>query len=202
MCGIAGFISNKKRDEYPQILQSMMKEIAHRGPDDEGVYSDPKIHLGFRRLSIIDVERGRQPFFNEDKSVVVLCNGEIYNHDNLRTDLKSKGHIFKSESDAEVIAHLYEEKGLNFPAFLDGMFAVVLWDKNKSRLLLLRDRVGVKPLYYYSKNDDFIFASEIKSILKHPEVSKEIDQNSLGAYFSLNYVPYPSTIFKNISFFT
>ncbi len=197
MCGIAGFISNKEGD-YPQILQSMMKEIAHRGPDDEGVYSDSKTYLGFRRLSIIDLKRGRQPLFNEDNSVVVLCNGEIYNHDNLRTDLKSKGHIFKSESDAEVITHLYEEKGLNFPAFLDGMFAVVLWDKNKKRLILLRDRVGVKPLYYYSKNNEFVFASEIKSILKHPKVSKEIDQNSLGAYFSLNYVPYPATIFKNI----
>ncbi len=196
MCGIAGFISKKNRST--EIIQAMMKKIAHRGPDDEGVYSDSEINLGFKRLSIIDPQLGHQPFFNEDNSVVVLCNGEIYNHDSLRTELKEKGHIFKSKSDAEVIAHLYEEKGLNFAAFLDGMFAIVIWDKNKKKLVLVRDRVGVKPLYYYHKDGDLIFASEIKAISEHPDVSREIDQKSLGAYFSLNYIPYPSTIFKNI----
>ncbi len=199
MCGINGF--NFKNQE---LIGKMNEKIKHRGPDDEGVYLDDNISLGHRRLSIIDLsERGRQPMFNEDKSLCIVFNGEIYNFKELRADLEERGHKFSSQTDTEVVLHLYEdyrEKCLNM---LNGIFAFAIWDNRNKKLFLARDRIGVKPLYYYwdpstsSGQAKFIFSSEIKAILEHG-IKREINLESLNHYFRLLYVPAPFTMFKNI----
>jgi len=200
MCGINGFsvLGGSASGRNKELIERMNKKIQHRGPDDESFYLDENISLGHRRLSIIDLSlNGRQPMFNEDKSLVLIFNGEIYNFQELRKELENKGHKFCSKSDSEVILHLYEEHKEDCPKFLNGIFAFAVWDKRKKELFLARDRIGVKPLYYYFKDNKFIFSSEIKAILEH-DIKREIDLEAFNHYFRLMYVPAPLTMFKGI----
>ncbi|MGV8124322.1 MAG: asparagine synthase (glutamine-hydrolyzing) [Candidatus Xenobiia bacterium LiM19] len=198
MCGFLGIYSKGEKTDVN--LDSFMKLINHRGPDSTSFYhNDSKsLSMGFARLSIIDLETGNQPVFNEDKSVVVLFNGEIYNYQELTAQLKKSGHHFATKGDSETIAHLYEEYGEEFLQHLEGMFAIVLWDEKRKILYLARDRFGIKPLYYYNKNSHLIFASEIKPILHFPSVSREFSDDALSQYVSYGYTLAPHTIFKDI----
>ena len=195
MCGICGFSGSSS----PEILSKMTGSLIHRGPDDHGFFSDGRVNLGMRRLSIVDVESGKQPVHNEDKSIHTVFNGEIYNYQELRTELKKDGHLFYTDhSDTEAIVHLYEDHGLGFPNYLNGMFAIALWDSRKERLLLVRDRMGVKPLFYAEINGKLLFASEIKAILQHPDYSREMDFEAVYHYFTFKNIPAPLTAFKGI----
>ena len=195
MCGICGFTG--KSDTV--LLRSMMGSLFHRGPDEEGLFVNDKINLGFRRLSIVDIQSGQQPIHNEDSSLWSICNGEIYNHKELRGELLKKGHQFYTDhSDSELIVHLYEEYGENFVEKINGMFAIALWDNNDERLLLFRDRMGVKPLFYSSINGRLVFSSEIKAILLHPDYSKEVNAEAIFHYFSFKNIPSPLTAFQGI----
>ena len=170
MCGFVGFSNTIAQTE--EILGKMMQTIVHRGPDSSGEYVDDDIALGFRRLSIIDLEFGDQPMFNEDKSLVLVFNGEIYNSKNLKNDLIQKGHVFSNNSDSEILLHAYEEYGYESVKKLRGMFAFVIWDKASKRIFGARDMFGIKPLNYAKMGNSFIFGSEIKSFLKHPSQSR------------------------------
>jgi asparagine synthase (glutamine-hydrolysing) len=195
MCGIAGFAGAPDR----QTLDRMVESLRHRGPDDSGVWESHECSLGMRRLSIIDVASGHQPVFNETGDVVTVFNGEIYNHVELRKDLAARGHRFRTDhSDTEVIVHLYEEYGLAFPEQLNGMFAIALWDAARRRLLLVRDRVGIKPLYVARLAGGLAFASEPKALLVHPAVSRAPNFAALHHYFSFKNVPAPMTAFADI----
>ncbi len=194
MCGIAGFVGSGNQE----ILEKMTNILRHRGPDDVGFFIEGNVGFGHRRLSIIDLQTGRQPIFSEDKSVAVIFNGEIYNFLELKKELETKGHRFSTNTDTEVIVHLYEEVGEKVFERLNGMFAIALYDKKSNKLLLARDRLGEKPLHYALFNDTFIFGSEIKTILQHPAAKREIDFFSLNKYLVYEYVPCPATIFKNI----
>jgi len=195
MCGICGFTGDQDR----VVLKRMTDALVHRGPDDDGYYVDGKINLGMRRLSIIDVESGKQPLCNEDASIYTVFNGEIYNYPELRSSLHTKGHRFHTDhSDTEVLLHLYEEYGFDFPSHLNGMFAIALWDIRKERFLLIRDRMGVKPIFYAEINGKLLFASEIKSILQHPEYQKEMDFDAIYHYFTFKNIPSPQTAFRGI----
>lgn len=196
MCGFVGFIDKKIKDE--KIIKEMSKMIIHRGPDDENYYCDDDINLAFRRLSIIDLKNGRQPMYNEDESIVITFNGEIYNYQELKKDLEAKGHKFKTDSDTETIIHGYEEYGEEIVNKLRGMFAFVIWDKKKKELFAARDYFGIKPFYYYKNNDTFIFSSEIKSFLKHPHFKKELNKKSLKSYLTFQYSVLDETFFKNV----
>jgi asparagine synthase (glutamine-hydrolysing) len=176
----------------------MLGALVHRGPDDEGTYLDGRVGLGNRRLSIIDLAGGRQPISNEDESVWIVCNGEIYNYRSLREGLEQRGHRFKSQSDTEVIVHLYEEMGERCLQCLNGMFAFALWDARAERLLLARDRLGQKPLFYAGQGDNFWFASEVKSILAGREWQRSVDVESLHHYLSLRFIPAPRTMLEGI----
>ena len=194
MCGIAGFNWADSR-----LIKKMTREIAHRGPDDEGWYVGKHMSLGSRRLSIIDIsQKGNQPMFNEQKDIAVVFNGEIWNYKSIKEELEKKGHKFKSNSDTEVIAHGYEEHGENIVGLLDGMFAFALWDSKKKKLILARDKIGKKPLYYYFNDNKLIFASEIKAILLH-EIKREINESCLSDYLSLRFSPDAITMFKGIN---
>ena len=194
MCGIAGF---SWKDE--ELVTRMADTIAHRGPDQHGVYTDEAVSLAHRRLSIIDLsEHGRQPMSNEDGSVWVTYNGEIYNFRELREALEAKGHVFRSHTDTEVIVHAYEEYGPACVQWFNGMFAFAVWDMRRRELILARDRVGVKPLYYYAKDGKLIFASEIKAILQVPDVKREINFQALYHYVGYEFVPAPDTMFHDI----
>jgi asparagine synthase (glutamine-hydrolysing) len=201
MCGINGFNFSAyggSAEGRKELIKRMNNKISHRGPDDEGFYIDENISLGHRRLSIIDLsERGKQPLFNEDKTLCIIFNGEIYNFLELRDVLKNKGHKFFSGTDGEVILHLYEDHKEDCLSFLNGIFAFAIWDIKKEELFLARDRIGVKPLYYYYDGKNFIFSSEIKAILEH-DIKREIDLEALNHYFRLLYVPAPLTMLKNI----
>jgi len=198
MCGIAGVYNYKTgRIVSQNILKAMSNVIVHRGPDDEGFYMKSTVGLVFRRLSIIDLNTGNQPIHNEDKTVWVVFNGEIYNYVELKKDLHNKGHIFYTKSDTEVIVHLYEEYGEDLHKYLNGMYAIALWDENKGNLMLVRDRPGIKPLYYAETDDGLIFASEIKSLLKGG-VSRLPDFEAINQYLSYGYVPSPLSGFKAI----
>jgi asparagine synthase (glutamine-hydrolysing) len=194
MCGICGFtgIGNA------MILKEMMSSLRHRGPNEEGIYSEERINLGHKRLSIIDLYTGRQPIFNEDKTVCLIFNGQIYNYKEIKKGLLERGHKFYTLTDTEVIVHLYEEIGQDFVNALNGEFAIALWDKNKSKLLLVRDRLGIRPLYYYLADSEIIFASEPKAILKHPGVNKELNNRALYSYFRLRYIAGQETMFEGI----
>ena len=194
MCGICGIAGRSD----PDLVRRMTGTMVHRGPDDEGFFTDESVSLGMRRLSIIDLEGGHQPITNEDKSVWVVFNGEIYNYRELRGFLEKKGHRFATNSDTEVIAHAYEEYGEACVHTLRGMFALALWDRAKARLLLARDRLGIKPLYYWISNGVLVFGSEIKAILAHPEVPREVNPTALDLYLTLQYVPAPWTMFEGI----
>lgn len=194
MCGICGFNWNNEN-----LVTRMADEIRHRGPDQHGVYLGDSVSLGHRRLSIIDLsEHGRQPMFNEDRSVCLVFNGEIYNFLEVRADLEAKGHRFQGRSDSEVIVHAYEEYGVETPHRLRGMFAFAIWDDARKLLFVARDRIGIKPLYYYHRNGKFLFASEIKAILQCEEVARELDRQALYDYIGFEFVPAPNTMFRDI----
>ena len=202
MCGICGILDpNGLAEKTDAIIERMKKVLAHRGPDGAGTYCDPDrlIMLGHARLKIIDLsERATQPMSNETGEIWVAYNGEIYNFLALRRYLEQQGHQFKSESDTEVLVHLYEEKGERMLEDMNGMFAFALWDRKRRRLLLARDRLGVKPLVYTQLGDKLLFASELKALLQHQEVPREIDLQALLLYLTFNYIPAPYTIFKGI----
>ena len=199
MCGICGIVKFDTSDPVDQVvIERMTESLAHRGPDDAGYFVQGQVGLGHRRLSIIDLSGGQQPIFNEDRSAAIVFNGEIYNYRTLAAALSSAGHTFKTRSDTETILHAYEEYGDGCVDQLRGMFGFAIWDRVKRRLLLARDRLGVKPVYYY-RNDRFLaFASEIKSLLEIDSIPREVDPEALDMYLSLRYVPGPRTMFKNI----
>ena len=197
MCGIVGFVNNDKKTNKDKIIKKMADKIIHRGPDSEGYYTDDDIALGHRRLSIIDLSNGTQPMFNEDENLVVIFNGEIYNFKELKKDLK--GHTFKTNCDTEVLLHGYEEYGEELPKKLRGMFAFVIWDKKQKKLFGARDHFGIKPFYYAKFNDTFMFASEIKALMEHPDFQKELNKDILGPYLSFSFVPTDETFFKGVN---
>ena len=200
MCGIAGLINfDPARKADPRLLQKMCDAIAHRGPDDEGIYTDGQVGLGMRRLSIIDLGGGHQPLFNEDGSLCIVFNGEIYNHRELRDELIGKGHTYRTQSDTESILHLYEEMGVQCLSKLRGMFAFAIWDRHNRRLFLARDRVGIKPLFVCADSERLLFGSEMKSILGYPGVPREIDWQALDTYLAMSYITAPRTIYRSIS---
>ena len=204
MCGITGFVDfrcepARTEEERAQILESMCRVIRHRGPDDQGVLLKPGVGFGMRRLSIIDLAGGHQPISNEDNSVTIVFNGEIYNYRELQKELQSRGHRFRTNSDTETIVHAYEEFGAACVDHLRGMFAFAIWDDREKQLFIARDRVGKKPLYYsVTRGGTLVFGSELKSLLEHPEVERNINPQALDAYFSLGYVPDPISIFENV----
>lgn len=198
MCGICGIFDFQGAPVDRALVERMAATIRHRGPDGEGFHFHGPIGLGHRRLSIIDVEGGAQPITNEDGSLLVVFNGEIYNFIELTKELKEKGHIFKTRSDTEVILHAYEEWGQDCVRKFNGIFALALWDERRKRLMLARDHLGVKPLYYVQLRDRLLFASEIKALLADPGCPREVDLRSLGQLFTLRYVPSPNTLFSQI----
>lgn len=198
MCGFAGYIHNYGTFDKEEVIHKMADRIKHRGPDDAYYYIDDGIALGFRRLSIIDLEGGRQPILNEDGSLVLLFNGEIYNYQELREELIKAGHVFTTKTDSETILHGYEEYGKKILDRLRGMFAFIIWNKNTKELFGARDIFGIKPFYYYKKGKEFMFGSEIKSFLSHPNFEKELDEDMIPLYLSYEYSPDERTIFKNV----
>lgn len=194
MCGICGFIGYKNVG----LLKNMTARLTHRGPDGEGYFFSEDIGLGHRRLAIIDLSGGAQPVFNEDKTIAVISNSEIYNYKELRQELIDKGHIFRSESDTEVIPHAYEEKGVDFVKDLTGMFAIAIWDIKTKELILIRDRFGIKPLHYTEQAGKLIFASEIKAILECPDIKREPNYKAIDGYLTFRYVPSYETFFSGI----
>jgi asparagine synthase (glutamine-hydrolysing) len=194
MCAICGVTGERNE----AAVRAMSLAMAHRGPDGEGYYLGDGVSLGMRRLSIIDVEGGQQPIANEDETVQMVCNGEIYNFRELRRFLETKGHRFRAGSDAEVIVHLYEEYGEAGIHALRGMFAFALWDERRRKLILGRDRLGIKPLYYATVGERVFFASEVKGLLACPEVRRSVNETMLGVYLTLQYVPGPETLFRGI----
>ena len=199
MCGIAGKLLFEPEGRVARAdIEAMLRPIAHRGPDGQGIYLDDNAGLGHCRLSIIDLSTGDQPMANEDETVWIVFNGEIYNFKPLREDLLSRGHVFRSRSDTEVIIHLYEEYGADCVRHLRGMFAFAIWDKKHRRLFAARDRVGIKPLYYCQTPDALYFASELKAIITDPAVSREISLPALRQFFSFFYLPGEDTLFRSV----
>lgn len=199
MCGIVGVFDTRSRRDVPEPLLSRMNEAQHhRGPDEGGLHREPGVGLGHRRLSIIDLSSGQQPLYNEDGSVVVVFNGEIYNFQELAQELASQGHRFRTHSDTEVIVHGWEQWGEDCVTRFRGMFAFALWDRNKETLFLARDRMGKKPLYYALLADGhLIFGSELKALLQHPDLPREVDPLAVEDYFAYGYVPDPRTILRH-----
>lgn len=202
MCGITGWLNLNTNSTSgggdEAVLHLMCERIKHRGPDSEGVWMDDRAALGMRRLSIIDLKTGDQPVFNEDRSVIVMMNGELYNYLEVRAGLQKKGHTFTTNSDTEILPHLYEEYGDAMVEHLNGMFAFSLWDSRRKKLIIARDRFGEKPLYYGVFEGKLIWASEPKALLAHPLVKPELDLNALRHYVSFDYVPAPASIFRGI----
>ena len=201
MCGINGFFQfdrQRDKEELSRIVHKMNEQIVHRGPNHEGLFANDSVALGMRRLSIIDLEGGNQPIWNETRDKLIIFNGEIYNYEEIKSDLICKGHIFETQSDTEVVLHGFEAYGINILDKIEGMFALAIYDTNEEQLFLARDRAGEKPLYYYSKNGFFMFGSEMKSLLATELVDKEIDDDALSIYFQLTYIPAPYTIFKDV----
>src|SRR3954468_603959 len=199
MCGIAGrFNFNASQPVDRERLRAMTTALAHRGPDADGYYVDEGIGLGHRRLSIIDLATGDQPLCNEDGTIWTVFNGEIYNFAEIRRELESRGHVFRTNTDTEVIVHGYEQWGPDAVTRFRGMFAIAVWDGPKRRLLLFRDRLGVKPLYYSLLSSGMVFGSEIKALLEDPDVPRDWSAESLDAYLALQYVPCPQTIYEAV----
>jgi asparagine synthase (glutamine-hydrolysing) len=198
VCGICGIVDLRGEPIDQGALAAMNAELVHRGPDDAGTLVDGAVGLAMRRLSIIDLEGGHQPIANEDGTIHVVQNGEIYNFAELRAELEEQGHRFRTDhSDTEVLVHLYEEHGTHFAAKLRGMFAVAIWDAPRNRVVVVRDRFGIKPLYWSAAGGVLSFASELKALVKRPGFSREIDLEALEAYLALNWVPGPLTIYKD-----
>ncbi len=200
MCGICGiyYVEAGKQVE-PHVLRRMTDVIVHRGPDDDGFYVGDGVGLGMRRLSIIDLVTGKQPMSNEDGTVWVVFNGEIYNHLALRQELEARGHRFRTRADTEAILHAYEEYGERCPEHLNGMFAFAVYDVRSRRLLLARDRLGIKPLYYSFDGRRLVFGSELKSLLQVPELPRELDFRALDAFLTFEYIPAPWSIFRGVA---
>lgn len=203
MCGITGWANLEARTPPPegakQLLHAMCERMTHRGPDAEGLLVSTGVALGMRRLAIIDLLTGEQPAFNEDHTVAVILNGEIYNYRELRADLESRGHAFRSASDTEVLPHLYEEYGKDMVQYLNGMFAFALWDSTNQRLFIARDRFGEKPLYWGIFDKQLLFASEPKVLLAHPSVRPALNLNALRQYLSFDYIPAPLSIYEGVN---
>ncbi len=199
MCGIVGFVNAGAKAVSREIVEKMNSCIVHRGPDEDGFYVKDNVALAMRRLSIIDLAEGQQPIFNEDKTKLIVFNGEIYNFQELRKNLENNGHKFKTHSDTEVIIHLYDEYGVDCVQHLRGMFAFAIWDTTEKTLFIARDRVGKKPLLYsHQSNGDLIFGSEFRALLAHPDISREVDFEAIDSYLSFLCVPAPQTAFKQI----
>src|SRR3954454_19556912 len=196
MCGICGVL-RRGGDAAPSALEAMNSALMHRGPDDQGTFVDGPAGLAARRLSIIDLEGGHQPIANEDATVHVVQNGEIYNHAELRRELEQRGHAFRTRCDTEVLVHLYEEHEPDFVERLRGMFAIALWDASRRRLLLARDRFGIKPLYVHRGGGDVAFASELKSLVRLPGFRREVDPRALESFLAFNSIPGPLSIFRD-----
>ena len=199
MCGICGIFEYERRTEFPpEPVHRMNQTMIHRGPDDGGVFVGPGIGLGHRRLSIIDLAGGHQPMSNEDGTVWVLLNGEIYNYSELRAELLQRGHKFTTKSDTEAIVHLYEDHGENCFTKLRGMFSIAIWDSKNRKLVLARDRVGKKPLFYAADGKRILFGSELKALLAGDSLPREMDEQALSDYFSFGYIPAPKTIYRSV----
>ncbi len=198
MCGIVGFVDRSNTTQKEQVIKEMMDTIVHRGPNSSGQFIDEGVALGFRRLSIIDLEGGSQPIYNEDETKIITFNGEIYNYQSIREDLIAKGHIFRTHADTEVLLHGYEEYGVELLQKIRGMFAFVIWDTEKQELFGARDHFGIKPLYYAQMNGTFMYGSEIKSFLKHPNFVKELNKEALKPYMTFQYSALDETFFKNV----
>ena len=199
MCGIAGILQFDGSNVSKPILQAMTRVLSHRGPDGEGFYISGPVGLGHRRLAIIDLSpAGIQPICNEDQTIWIIYNGEIYNFKDIRQELQQRGHCFHSNTDTEVIVHAYEEWGYECLSHFNGMFAFALWDAKRKKLWLARDRLGVKPLFYCHEPNFFLFGSEIKALLEYPQVNRQVDYQALAYFLGLNYTPAPCTLFKSI----
>ncbi|QSH40819.1 asparagine synthase (glutamine-hydrolyzing) [Lentisphaerota bacterium ZTH] len=200
MCGIAGIINQRKQPDSENLIHLMTDAISHRGPDESGFLIDERAALGHRRLSIIDLENGQQPMSNEDGSINIVFNGEIYNHASFRHELSTKGHEFKTSCDTEVLVHLYEEYGIDFLKRLNGMFALCIYDKRQNKVLLARDRMGQKPLFYYCDHSRgmLLFCSELGALKLHPLLPRELNLQSIHDYLSLQYIPCPYTIYRDV----
>ena len=199
MCGIAGFVNRPGQAADRGIVERMTATLAHRGPDGDGIYCDGPVALGHRRLSIIDVAGGAQPMCNEDGSIWVSYNGELYNEPALRRELEAKHHRYRTHCDTETLVHLYEEEGPEFVRRLNGMFALAIWDRTAEQAGLARDRMGQKPLYYGPlPGGGLAFGSEPKAILAHPEISRALDRESLARYLFYEYVPAPDSIWRSL----
>ena len=198
MCGIAGFYGNINKEQSLPTLQRMLTRIKHRGPDQSGVYVSSKVGIGSVRLSVIDLSSGTMPISNQDDSLWIVFNGEIFNYIELKEDLIQKKHVFKTHSDTEVILHLFEEYGPECLKKLNGQFAIAIWDKNKEELFLARDRVGIRPLFYTNVNDTFVFASEIKSFLEYPEINLQFSGKALSEYVTFWTALSPNTVFEDV----
>lgn len=199
MCGICGIVNIDSQSVDLALLKDMINLMHHRGPDDEGTYNNKYIGMGTRRLSVIDLSTGHMPISNEDESIWVIQNGEIYNYRELRRESESKGHVYKTNSDTEVIVHLYEEYGEDFVKKLNGMFSLAIWDEKLEKLILARDRIGIKPLFYFFDGHKFVFASEIKAILRDRSIKREIDMEAFNYYLSYKFVPAPLSMFNDIA---
>lgn len=199
MCGIVGlYYFDREKKAQASDLKVMADSMAHRGPDDEGFFTQDNVAIGMRRLSIIDLGGGHQPIFTPNKRKVIVFNGEVYNYVDHRPALEKKGHKFYTKSDTEVVLHLYDEYGLDSFQHLNGMFGLAIWDEDEQQLVLARDRIGIKPLYYYRDDEKVVFASEIKSILALPFIQTELDMEGVAAFLKYGFTPAPYTVFKNI----
>ncbi len=198
MCGFAGFLNELDEEQNNIIVRKMADRIVHRGPDQDDYYVDGDISLGFRRLSIIDLEGGSQPIINEDGTRVIVFNGEIYNYREIRKELIEKGHVFKTKADSETVLHGYEEYGKDILNRLRGMFAFVIWDKTEKKVFGARDLFGIKPFFYYTNGKTFMFASEIKAFLENPKFIKELNEDRIPEYLCFEYIPNDETLFKNV----
>ena len=198
MCGIVGFVNKEEKTKKKKIIKDMADKIIHRGPDAEGYYTDEFVALGHRRLSIIDLNTGGQPIYNEDKTKAIVFNGEIYNYEEIKKDLVKKGHVFSTNTDTEVLLHGYEEYQDKLFSKLRGMFAFVIYDKNTHEIVGARDHFGMKPFYYYHTDDEFMFGSEIKSFLGHPNFKKEVNDKPLKMFLVFQYSIFEETFFQNV----
>lgn len=198
MCGIVGIINHHAASDAKSLIRRMTNSMVHRGPDGSGEFLTEEVAIGHRRLAVIDLENGTQPIFNEDGTIAVVLNGEIYNYLKLRQELESRGHIFKTQTDTEVLVHLYEELGGECVAMLEGMFAFAIYNSRNRRVLLARDRMGKKPLFYFMYGDTLVFASELETLRQHPQMPRELDSNAVSDFLSLHYIPSPNTIYRNV----
>ncbi len=198
MCGFVGIKDSSNKKEKEEYIKKMADKIIHRGPDSDGYYIGKDVALGFRRLSIIDLKGGSQPLYNENKDIALVFNGEIYNYKDLREDLKAKGHVFKTNTDSEVIVHGYEEYNTKIFSMLRGMFAILIYDIKNEIIVGARDHFGIKPFYYYKNDDVYLFGSEIKSFLEYPLFKKEVNKKALKMYLIFQYSIYEETFFKNV----